>query len=36
VIGPQLSELDSLFSQFDAPPDGQYNGWYQYFDRDIK
>ena len=36
VIGPQLSELDSLFSQFDAPPGGQYNGWYQYFDRDIK
>ena len=35
VIGPQLSELDSLFSQFDAPPGGQYNGWYQYFDRDI-
>lgn len=36
VIGPQLSELDSLFSQFDAPPGGQYDGWYQYFDRDIK
>jgi acyl-homoserine lactone acylase PvdQ len=35
VIGPQLSELDSLFRQFDAPPGGQYNGWYQYFDRDI-
>jgi acyl-homoserine lactone acylase PvdQ len=36
VLGPQLSELDSLFSQFDAPPGGQYDGWYQYFDRDIK
>lgn len=35
VIGPQLSELNSLFSQFDAAPGGQYNGWYQYFDRDI-
>lgn len=35
VIGPQLSELNSLFSQFDAPPGGQYNGWYQYLDRDI-
>jgi len=35
VIGPQLSELNSLFSQFDAPPGGQYAGWYQYFDRDI-
>ena len=35
VIGPQLSELNSLFSQFDAPPGGQYSGWYQYFARDI-
>ncbi|MFZ0091042.1 MAG: penicillin acylase family protein [Solirubrobacteraceae bacterium] len=35
VIGPQLAELNSLFSRFDAPPSGQYNGWYQYFDRDI-
>ncbi len=35
VIGPQLSQLNSLFSRFDAPPGGQYNGWYQYFDRDI-
>ncbi|MGI8714208.1 MAG: penicillin acylase family protein [Solirubrobacteraceae bacterium] len=35
VIGSQLGELNSLFSQFDAPPSGQYNGWYQYFDRDI-
>ena len=34
-IGPQLDELDSLFSRFDAPPAGQYSGWYQYFDRDI-
>ena len=22
-------------SAFDSPPGGQYNGWYQYFDRDI-
>lgn len=36
VLGPQLDELDSLFSRFDAPPSGQYAGWYQYFDRDIK
>jgi acyl-homoserine lactone acylase PvdQ len=35
VVGPQLSELDSLFSRFDAPPGGQYSGWYQYFERDI-
>src|SRR5439155_15965142 len=35
-IGSQLDELASLFSRFDPPPGGQYNGWYQYFDRDIK
>ena len=35
-LGPQLDELDSLFSRFDQPPGGQYNGWYQYFDRDIR
>ena len=35
VLGPQLDELDSLFNRFDAPPGGQYSGWYQYFDRDI-
>lgn len=36
VLGSQLDELNSLFSRFDAPPSGQYAGWYQYFDRDIK
>ncbi len=35
-LGPQLDELDSLFSRFDQPPGGQYDGWYQYFDRDIR
>jgi acyl-homoserine lactone acylase PvdQ len=35
VLGSQLGELNSLFSVFDSPPGGQYNGWYQYFDRDI-
>ncbi|MBA2522123.1 MAG: penicillin acylase family protein, partial [Solirubrobacterales bacterium] len=34
-LGSQLDELDTLFSRFDLPPDGQYAGWYQYFDRDI-
>jgi acyl-homoserine lactone acylase PvdQ len=34
-LGPQLDELDSLFSRFSQPPGGQYDGWYQYFDRDI-
>ncbi len=36
VLGPQLNELASLFSRFDQPPGGQYSGWYQYFDRDIR
>jgi acyl-homoserine lactone acylase PvdQ len=35
-LGPQLDELDSLFSRFNAPPGGQFSGWYQYFDRDIR
>jgi len=35
-LGPQLDELNSLFSRFDQPPSGQYSGWYQYFDRDIR
>ncbi len=34
-LGPQLDELNTLFSRFDLPPSGQYSGWYQYFDRDI-
>jgi acyl-homoserine lactone acylase PvdQ len=35
VLGPQEAELSSLFSVFDAPPSGQFSGWYQYFNRDI-
>ena len=35
-LGPQLDELNSLFSRFNLPPGGQYDGWYQYFDRDIR
>ena len=35
-LGPQLEELDALFSRFAAPPDEQFSGWYQYFDRDIR
>ena len=35
-LGSQLDELDSLFSRFNLPPGGQYDGWYQYFDRDIR
>jgi len=35
-LGSQLDELNSLFGRFDLPPSGQYNGWYQYFDRDVR
>ncbi len=35
-IKGQLDELNSLFSRFDAPPGGQFSGWYQYFDRDVR
>ncbi len=39
-LGSQLDELNSLFRRFDAPwiasHTGQYAGWYQYFDRDIR
>jgi acyl-homoserine lactone acylase PvdQ len=31
-----LPQLDDLASRWDAPPGGQYDGWYQYFDRDIR
>jgi hypothetical protein len=35
-LTPQLDELNSFFRRFDQPPAGQYDGWYQYFDRDIR
>jgi hypothetical protein len=35
LLGPQLGQLNALFTVFEAPPGGQYAGWYQYFDRDI-
>jgi acyl-homoserine lactone acylase PvdQ len=31
-----LPQLNSISSRWDAPPGGQYSGWYQYFDRDIR
>ncbi len=36
VIGSETKELSDLVPIFDAPPSGQYSGWYQYFDKDIK
>ena len=35
-LGDQVNELASLFSRYDLPPGGQYSGWHQYFDRDIR
>jgi hypothetical protein len=31
-----LPELNQLAGRWDAPPGGQYDGWYQYFDRDVR
>ncbi len=31
-----LPQLNTLASRWDAPPGGEYDGWYQYFDRDIR
>ena len=36
VLAPQLDELNSLFRRFDQPPSGQYSGWHQYMDRDLR
>jgi hypothetical protein len=36
-LGPGLlPQLNSLYSRWDAPPGGEYSGWYMYFDRDIR
>ena len=29
-------QLDGRMSRFDAPPSGQYNGWYQYMNKDLR
>jgi acyl-homoserine lactone acylase PvdQ len=34
-LGPLEGQFSGLVSVFDSPPDGQYSGWYQYFDRDV-
>jgi acyl-homoserine lactone acylase PvdQ len=31
-----LPELNQLAARWEAPPGGQYSGWYQYFDRDVR
>jgi hypothetical protein len=36
ITSSRLDELNSLFRRFDQPPGGQYSGWYQYMDRDLR
>jgi acyl-homoserine lactone acylase PvdQ len=31
-----ITELNTLASRWNAPPGGQFSGWYQYFDRDVR
>ena len=35
-LGPQLDELATLITRFNAPPSGQITGWFEYFDKDIR
>jgi hypothetical protein len=35
-VGASEGDLARIFPVFDAPPGGQYNGWYQYMDRDLR
>jgi acyl-homoserine lactone acylase PvdQ len=35
VLGSLEGQFAGLVSVFDAPPGGQFSGWYQYFDRDV-
>ncbi len=35
-LGPELGQLNTIFPRFDGYLGGQYNGWYQYMDRDFK
>jgi acyl-homoserine lactone acylase PvdQ len=36
VLGARTTELATLVSRFDLPPSGQYSGWYQYFNKDVR
>jgi acyl-homoserine lactone acylase PvdQ len=38
VLGKPLADqlASTLFSRFDAPPSGQFDGWYQYMDKDLR
>jgi hypothetical protein len=36
VLGARTTELATLVPRFDLPPSGQYSGWYQYFNKDVR
>jgi hypothetical protein len=36
ALAPDLPQLATLVSRFSAPPGGQYDGWYQYFAKDVR
>lgn len=36
VLGRQLPRLRSIVSRFNAPPGGQFGGWHQYMDKDLR
>ena len=35
-LGRSSTSCDRCSSRFDLPPSGQYSGWHQYFDRDVR
>lgn len=36
ALGPELPALRKIVSRFDAPPGGQFGGWHQYIDKDLR
>jgi acyl-homoserine lactone acylase PvdQ len=36
LLGPLMSELAILHHRFDLPPMGQFQGWHQYLDKDLR
>ncbi len=36
ALGDRTTELSTLVSRFDLAPSGQYSGWYQYFNKDVR
>ncbi len=36
VVGNQLARLRDIQSEFDAPPGGQFGGWHEYMDKDLR